>query len=71
MHSSLELHSSPQPRFNPGSQTPDVDCLSVLPPQSMTNRRVIEQSGQMMGLLGSDPVKRLESLDFGKFPGSP
>jgi hypothetical protein len=29
---------------------------------------LIEQSGQMMDLLGSGPVKRLESLLSGKFP---
>jgi hypothetical protein len=27
-----------------------------------------EQSGQMMGLLGSDPVKRLESRLIGNLP---
>jgi hypothetical protein len=28
----------------------------------------LKQSGQMMGLLGSDPMKRLKSLVFGNFP---
>jgi hypothetical protein len=28
----------------------------------------IEQSGQIMGLLRSDPVKRLQSLAFGNIP---
>ena len=32
---------------------------------------LIEQSGQMMGLLGSDPVKLLQSRVFGKLPWPP
>jgi hypothetical protein len=34
----------------------------------MISESLIEQSGQMMGLLGSDPVKRLESPLLGNFP---